>query len=662
MKIYLDIPKEDVSRAMELGAIHDSACGRYFIPEDAAQEKFSEWIVLRNQISNTGNYLSLTELLTQVDKTLARGMPNSVWVRLEVSHLDRRNGHLYMDVVDRDDTGIELSKSRANIWAYQANRIEDKFHKETGSRLCAGMKLLVSVRVNFHTKYGFSVLITDIDPQFTLGDMEAKLRRIREALTRRGESSMNRDLSPPYDITNVAVISPENAAGLGDFRIEADKLTVAGIARFHYFTAIFQGPETRNSMLEAFKKVHYSHEVEGYDVLVLIRGGGQIDDLHWLNELTLARLVCRIPIPVFTGIGHEKDSTVLDECAHRSFGTPSKVFGHIRELIFTRAIRALDDWNDVRRKASRIVEISESDVDQGMGEFRANVSQILDDAGNRASSNIMGMVNRAARLETLTEGRIGLLHTSILESGRSYASLAESSAWNLMAKVNERSNGAIGSFQIEIYSDFASIKLAARRSIDGIDKHIENFSMEVAANALTRAKRVSDESARFLEEVKKSVHSSVAEASRVANENYRVTFFETRRAADSVASGFVGFAGEISRYVLRMAGLADESSDFSMHDTASSIARLLDGRNADTDVFLKDLKFFALRSVAMAEKSFKDHMAGIVSMGVEPTLKRGFTIVYSEGNPVTTKREAEKHHALEICFNDGRLNVTKSDE
>lgn len=662
MRIYLDIPKEDASRALGLGARRDSACGRYFIPEDADPEPFSAWVFLPTPKSDTDNYLSLTELLSRVDKTLAREMPNSVWVRLEVSHLDRRNGHLYLDVVDRDDSGIELSKSRANIWASQANRIEDKFHEETGSRLRAGMKLLVSVKVNFHAKYGFSVSITDIDPKFTLGDMEAKLRRIRETLTRRGESSMNRDLSSPYDIANVAVISPENAAGLGDFKIEADKLTVAGICRFRYFTAIFQGPETRNSILESFKSVHDSHEIEGYDVLVMIRGGGQIDDLHWLNDLTLARLVCRIPIPVFTGIGHEKDSTVLDECAHRSFGTPSKVIGHIRELIFTRAVTALEDWNDLQRKASRSVEISESGVDQGMSEFSANVCRILDDAGNRATTNLMSMVSRAGRLETIAEGRVGMLHTSILESGRSYASMAGSSAWNLMAKVNERSNGAIGSFQIKIYSDFASIKLAARRSIDGIDKHIENFSMEVAANALIRAKRVSNESKRVLEEVENGVNRSVAEVSRVVNENYRVTFFETRRAADSVASGFEGFAGEISRFVLRMAGIADESSDLSMHHTASSIARLLDDRNADTDVCLKDLKYFAMRSVEIAEQSFKDQMSGIVAMGVEPTLKRGFTIVYSEGKPVTTRKEAEKHHALEICFNDGRLNVTKSDK
>jgi exonuclease VII large subunit len=331
-------------------------------------------------------------------------------------------------------------------------------------------------------------------------------------------------------------------------------------------------------------------------------------------------------------------------------------------LIFTRAIKALDDWNDLQRKASRSVEISESYVDQGMSDFRANACRIMDEAGNRAASNLIGIVSRAGKLETIAEGRVGLLHTSILESGRSSASLAGSSVWNLLAKVNERSNGAIGSFQIKIDNDFASIKLAARRSIDGIDKHIDNSSMEVAANALTRTKRVADESTRFLGEVKKSVHRAISEVARVADENFRVAFFETRRATDSVTSGVDGFAGEISRSGLRMAGLADESSDLSMHDTASSMVRLLDDGKAETDRYLKDLKYFAMRRVDIAEQSFKDLMSGIVAMGVEPTLNRGFTIVYSEGKPVTTRKEAEKHHALEICFKDGRLNVTKSDK
>jgi exonuclease VII large subunit len=177
-----------------------------------------------------------------------------------------------------------------------------------------------------------------------------------------------------------------------------------------------------------------------------------------------------------------------------------------------------------------------------------------------------------------------------------------------------------------------------------------------------RVKRVSEESARFLEEVKKSVHRAVSEVSRVADENYRVTFLETRRAADLVTSGVDGHAGEISRSVLRMSCLADESSDFSLRDTISSMVNLLDEGEAESDRYLKDLEYFALRSVEIAEQGFKDIMSGIVAMGVEPTLNRGFTIVYSEGKPVTTRKEAEKHHALEICFKDGRLNVTKSDK
>ena len=662
MKIYLDIPKEDISRALKLGARQDSVSSQYYILEDVNPKPFSAWILPAATRLDQANYLSLTELLSQVEETVSRGMPNSVWVRLEISDIKRINGHLYLHVVDRDNSGTELSKSEAKIWSTEIQRIEEKFHKETGTKLCRGMKLLVCVKVKFHTKYGFSVFITDIDPKFTLGDMEAKLRRIRESLNKLGEFCKNRDLSPPWDIANVAVISPDNAAGLGDFKIEADKLNVAGICRFRYYTAIFQGPETKDSMLKAFKSVHDYHKTEGYDVLVLIRGGGQIDDLHWLNELKIARLVCHTHIPVFTGIGHEKDSTILDECANRSFGTPSKVIGHIRELIFTRAVKASEDWNDLQWKAARSVELSTSGADHGMKNLTASACRILEEAGNRIFSSMMGINGRVEKLETFAEGRINSCNASIFENARSTASIAETSFRNLMARVNERSNGAIGSSQIKSYNDFASIKLAARRSIDGIDKHINNFSMEVPANAAMRVKSISEDSLRLFEEVKKSVHRYSSEASRFVDENFRTVFLDTRRVAYSATSGFDGFVGEISRAVLRISYLADEGSDLSMRESIALIVSLLDEGAAELDRYLNDLEYFALRSVENAEQSFKDLMSGIIAMGVEPTLNRGFTIVYSEGKPVTSRNEAEKKHAMEICFKDGKLNVTKSNQ
>jgi exodeoxyribonuclease VII large subunit len=656
----LDIPPKDVARALDLGAMLEPTSGRYFVSDNADLKRFSAWNNSANERSAQENYLSLTELLSRVDETLAREMSKSTWVRLEISDLKKKNGNLYLDVVDRDEFGSEISKTRANIWASQANRIEEKFHSETGTRLRAGMKILALVKVNFHVRLGFSVLITDIDPRFTLGDMEAKLRGIRETLMNLGEFTLNRDLSPPFEFFNVAVISPENAAGLGDFKIEADKLSDSGICRFNYFHATFQGLETKSSILNAFKKVHESHEIEGCDVLVLIRGGGQIDDLHWLNQLTLARLVCRIPIPVFTGIGHEKDSTILDECANRSFGTPSKVVAHIRELIFSRSLKAFEDWVDLQRKASRIIEIAESGTDQGMREFRVNSCRLLDGASNRSLSNLTYIASRVVKLETIAEGRVGLLRASILERGRTSDSMAGSSALNLMSKVNERLNGAIGNFEAKIENDFASIKLAARRSIDGIDSHIDSSSDEVISNALTRAKRVSSDSARFFEEVKKGVRRVVSEVAQDADENMKVVFIETMRTGDLIASGVEGFAGEIGRSALRTANLAAESSDSFIHDTALSIMLLLDDGLDELNRHINDLNYFAMRFVDTAEQGFKDIMSGIVAMGVEPTLKRGFAIIYSQGRPVTTMKKAEIHHSLEICFNDGRLNVTKS--
>ncbi len=166
---------------------------------------------------------------------------------------------------------------------------------------------------------------------------------------------MESRLPAPLEFVRVAVISPETSAGLGDFRREADLLRTAILCEFHLFPATFQGVETSSSIQSAVLQALTAHKQEPFDTLVIIRGGGSVIDLAWLNDLDLAKLLCQSPVPIFTGIGHERDNTIHDEIAHTRFDTPSKVVLHITTTIKDNAFTAIDAWDRINALVGRII-------------------------------------------------------------------------------------------------------------------------------------------------------------------------------------------------------------------------------------------------------------------------------------------------------------------
>ena len=302
-------------------------------------------------------YLELTDLLAYVGQVIERGIPGAVWVRAELSSVtDRR--HLYLDVVqvagpDTDQGGTaqggrEVAKARATLWARERSLLEGKFRRATGSTLTAGMKVLLMVTAEFHPQYGFSLNILDIAPEFTVGDMAIKLSGIRRTLEGEKLLGRNRALPQPQDYGRVAVISPASAAGLGDFRREADRLSAAGLVQFVYLQATFQGREAAGSLLNALGAALLAHAEAPLDALVLIRGGGATTDLAWLNDLELARAVARFPVPVISGIGHARDDTILDEVACLRMDTPSKAAALIVGTVAAGAAQALSDHRQIQ--------------------------------------------------------------------------------------------------------------------------------------------------------------------------------------------------------------------------------------------------------------------------------------------------------------------------
>jgi exodeoxyribonuclease VII large subunit len=364
-RIDLRVPYAEKDQAKVHGARWDQANQTWYAPPGTDLEKLERWLPqsvlprssdpapfsLRSPVTG----IALAELLDRVKSIINEGFPDPQWVRAEISELRGKNGHLYLTLAERNDNGDILAQVKGVIWRNRAESITAKFEQATGAGLKADIKILCQARLRFDPLYGLDLIIDDVDPSYTLGDLAAKLARIRENLQQSGLYDRNKRLLAPAEFLRVAVLSPETSAGLGDFRREADRLHGSGLCEFQLFSATFQGVEAPSSIQNAVLQALSAHGRKPFDALVVIRGGGSATDLAWLNDLELATLLARSPIPVFTGIGHKRDNTILDEIAHTRFDTPSKVALHIKSAIRDNALDALEAWERINVLVGRIV-------------------------------------------------------------------------------------------------------------------------------------------------------------------------------------------------------------------------------------------------------------------------------------------------------------------
>lgn len=284
--------------------------------------------------------LSLSEYLATVQEVIHLTFDGAVWVKAEIRNLSIKGGHYYLELAEKDEESHKVIAScKGTIWKFTAQKIVLKFERESGIELSKDLNVLIKVKARFDPQYGFSVNIEDIDSSFTLGDIAKRYQQILLRLTEEGLLNNNKQLPVPFDIQNVLVIAPENAAGLGDFKKDADALAQAGVCHFVYHSATFQGNTASASIIQVLGRA-LRQWAQDYliapDLIVIIRGGGAVNDLAYLNDYDLAALLCKRTVPIWVGIGHEKDHTILDEIAHRSFDTPSKVIAGIRNLIVER--------------------------------------------------------------------------------------------------------------------------------------------------------------------------------------------------------------------------------------------------------------------------------------------------------------------------------------
>jgi exodeoxyribonuclease VII large subunit len=386
---FLTVPFKDKDAAKGLGARWDAAQRQWFVPEGRELAPFALWLPASAASASNADALSmldepaalalpvkkgvsLSSLLAGVSRAVAQAYQAGVWTLVEVVELRANGGHVYLEVSERDALGSVLAKARAIIWQSTASAILPAFERATGAQLAPGIKLLVRARPVFKAQYGFSLDIDAIDPAYTLGELEARKQGIRARLQAEGVFAANKQLTPPWDFDTVLVVAPTGGAGLGDFQAEADRLQSHSICRFAYTLSRFQGEgapmEIRHALQQALGQGSGAAPTS-FDAVVIIRGGGAVNDLAWLNDYELARLICDLPIPVLTGIGHERDNTVLDEVAHTRYDTPSKVIAGIEQRIIQRVGEAKANFAQVSNLAARA---SQSAKDQ-TGKFEMTV-------------------------------------------------------------------------------------------------------------------------------------------------------------------------------------------------------------------------------------------------------------------------------------------------
>ena len=274
--------------------------------------------------------LTLLDLQRMVRATLESRFRDPLWISAEISELKvNRSGHCYLNLVEKGATdGAPRAEARAVIWKSAYLPMASMFEAATGATLRAGLRVLVRVVVTYHEIYGFSLQIIDIDPRYTLGEIERRRRETIARLQQDGVWDMNRELELPRPTLRIAIVSSETAAGYQDFMNELGRSTY----RFQttLFRSLMQGDAAEESIVAALRDI--AQREEDFDVVAIIRGGGSTSDLALFDSYLIASYVAQFPLPIFSGIGHDKDVSVVDMVAHTSLKTPTAVATKLVEM------------------------------------------------------------------------------------------------------------------------------------------------------------------------------------------------------------------------------------------------------------------------------------------------------------------------------------------
>jgi exodeoxyribonuclease VII large subunit len=514
MPISLNVPFSEKNQAKALGARWNADLRKWEIPDDTDLAPFHQWLPAAlavvepttRTISNQRG-VGLGQLMARVSELIEHRFVREEWVRVEVAEARSRSGHVYLHLTEHDARGRLVAKVPATIWASGADELLAKFKRDTGGEIAAGIKLLIFARVRFHAAYGLSLDVVDIDPSYTLGDMAAKLAEIRRRLIDEGIFNRQKSLVVPTDFFRILVISPSGAAGLGDFRREADALQRMGICTFIYQDSRFQGEGAASEIASAFRaNLNAAHRA--FDAIVLIRGGGAATDLHWLNEYELARAICECPVPVITGIGHERDNTILDEVAAIRCDTPSKVialvvrsvqetsrkacavFDDIRNRCQVRISAARDlcstRWIDVQQKAPSKLASYRRFIDADMAQVRSYAFKSVREMGEAVEAANQSLRYGSRAITSKWQHSVTIVHAKVLALGPEKIRTARSDVVQTQLKLARGAISVVRRRHNDCDSSMSLLASASKRATQKSKTQVESTFREIVAQGPQR--------------------------------------------------------------------------------------------------------------------------------------------------------------------------------
>ena len=334
---------------------------------------------------------TLFELNRLVRETIECEMPNEYWVEAELSECRELRGHCYMELIEKDEqTATPIAKASAKCWASKWILVRPYFERTTGQRLVAGMKVLLKVYPQFHEAFGFSWIVTDIDPTYTLGDMARKRQEIIRQLKEEGVFDLQKELTLPLFCQRIAVISSETAAGYGDFCNQLADNPYGFQFQTQLFPAIMQGESVEQSIINALERIYD----QPFDCVVIIRGGGATSDMSGFDTLALAEHVANFPLPIITGIGHDRDESILDMVSHTRVKTPTAaaalLIDHLKEV--------LDTVNNAQNSITRLVQQKLSTLSTQLSSVSEAIPRLFSIVKTRQEAKIDALQQRLPML------------------------------------------------------------------------------------------------------------------------------------------------------------------------------------------------------------------------------------------------------------------------
>jgi exodeoxyribonuclease VII large subunit len=403
--------------------------------------------------------ISLTELQLLIRDSLYLSLPGFYWVVAEISEIkENYAGHCYLELIEKDPDEKNIkARIKAIIWSSRYGFIKSFFENFTGESLRAGIKMLVKAKIEYHEIYGLSLVVTDIDPSYTIGEMAVRRQQILKKLEEEGVLNMNKELDFPFVPRRIAIISSRNAAGYTDFI----KHLTDNAFGYKFYTWLvetpMQGNETEQGVINALDKI--AANIGLFDLVAIIRGGGSQTDLSWFDNYNIAYYITQFPIPVIAGIGHEKDLSVTDMVAYKSLKTPTAVADFLIECMINAEEHLADISSEIAERSRLILDKSKQKLDN----FRLKLIPLAKVMISEMKEELSGWIIRMINIGKGYILKAGLLpanqKTRLAPAIRSFLAVYDSELARKKENLLSASGSLITSFNYKVAQSEISLKI-----------------------------------------------------------------------------------------------------------------------------------------------------------------------------------------------------------